>query len=127
MKCSLSTLLLLAAGLVVPSQAQESLAATFDRVDADKNGQITESEFVAYHAKRFQELVNSVDADGNKTIAKTELASTAASSSRSSLLPPLIRTNDDSRNRDAQLRKRAPAGAGGPTGPTSRRYVKRKD
>ncbi|MEM1293845.1 MAG: hypothetical protein AAGH89_00675 [Verrucomicrobiota bacterium] len=124
MKCSLSTLLLLAAGLIVPSQAQESLASTFDRVDANQDGEITESEFVAYHAKRFQELVDSVDADGNKSIAKAELSS-SSSSARTSLLPPLIRPSENS-VRVGQY-KRPPAGAGGPSGPTSRRFSKKRD
>tara|TARA_R110002096_G_scaffold29509_3_gene88909 strand:+ start:1765 stop:2100 length:336 start_codon:yes stop_codon:yes gene_type:complete len=111
---------------MVPSQAQESLSSTFDRVDADQNGEITQSEFIAYHTKRFQELVSSVDADGNQAIAKSELSS-GTSSTRTSFLPPLIRSNSDEPGREAQVRKRAPAGAGGPSGPTSRRYSKKRE
>ncbi len=120
MRRSILPFLVLAFGFTASAQAQEGLASTFDQVDTDNDGTITKAEFIAYHSLRFDEIVEELDADGDQTIAISEL--NAASSPRISSLRPPIFSNNAEEAPAVKLRKRAPAGAGGPTGPTSRRY-----
>ena len=58
-------------------ELEAKLKAFFDKMDADKNGEVSKSEAVAFWGKNFakvnaQSMFNEVDADGNETISWEE-------------------------------------------------------
>ena len=46
---------------------------TLENMDADKNGQVSEGEFLAFHTARLKKFFDSLDADSNQQLSKSEL------------------------------------------------------
>ena len=62
---------------VMPADLEAKLKVFFDAIDADKNGEVTKDEAVAFWGKNFaklnaQSMFNEVDADGNESISWDE-------------------------------------------------------
>ena len=61
----------------LPAELEAKLKAFFDKMDADKNGEVSKDEAVAFWGKNFakvnaQSMFNEVDEDGNQTISWDE-------------------------------------------------------
>lgn len=61
----------------LPAELDSKLKAFFDKMDADKNGEVSKEEAVAFWGKNFakvnaQSMFNEVDEDGNNSITWTE-------------------------------------------------------
>lgn len=53
------------------------LPATYDKMDADRNGEVSENEYMAYYTSQLKQKFASLDKDGNKSISTQDLGITA--------------------------------------------------
>lgn len=104
-----------------PCAAEENTGADFDSMDANRDGSVSEAEFLDHHVAQLKKAFAALDDDGNGRLEKADLGKPVQTAEGPRFtIPRIITVKPAAAIHPAKVT----AGARGPAGPLSRRIAR---